>query len=137
MFKVGFAAPYNRAQDSLNCPSENPVMLFLKDSLLKSVKRKSILNLTKEIELSNDINYTDKPLQGISDSNDATSNNDVDSLELEMEIADVKTKNTDLKVENTILQERIKELKSSMKIIQIIKVLICKGRLPDRKLILK
>ena len=112
MFKVGFAVPYNRAQDSLNCPSENPVMLFLKDSLLKSVKRKSILNLTKEIELSNDINYTDKPLQGISDSNDATSNNDVDSLELEMEIADVKTKNTDLKVENTILQERIKELKS-------------------------
>ena len=68
-----------------------------------------VLNLTKEIELSNDINYTDKPLQGISDSNDATSNNDVDSLELEMEIADVKTKNTDLKVENTILQERIKK----------------------------
>ena len=83
MFKVGFAVPYNRAQDSLNCPSENPVMLFLKDSLLKSVKRKSIVNLTKEIELSNDIDYTDNPLHNVDQiQNKAT--HEIDDISVEV-----------------------------------------------------
>merc|ERR1711871_1651954 len=104
------------------------VMLLLKGSLIRSVKGKDTESGNKEIEMSNDIVYTDNPLQGISYSKDATSNIDADSrvFELEMEITDLKTENakknqentdlkrenTDLQTENTILQEEIKELKS-------------------------
>jgi hypothetical protein len=39
------------------------VMLFLKDSLLRSVKRKSVVDLKPEIELHNVYEYTDNPLR--------------------------------------------------------------------------
>merc|ERR1711871_905672 len=96
------------------------VMLLLKGSLMRSVKGKDIEENDAEIEMSNDIVYTDNPLQNMSGSKDFTSNNDEGSrvYELEMEsanqkeeitdlkteITDVKTENADLKTENTILQ---------------------------------
>ena len=108
MFKVGFAAPYNRAQDSLNCPSENPVMLFLKDSLLKSVERKSILNLTKEIEMRNDIDYTDNPLHNADQvSNKTTQERDDVSVEgLKTRVEVLENENEGLKEENGELKEK-------------------------------
>merc|ERR1711871_1302079 len=86
------------------------VMLLLKGSLIRSVKGKDTESGNKEIEMSNDIVYTDNPLQGISYSKDATSNNDAGSrvYELEMENAYLKTEITDLKSENTISREEIK-----------------------------
>merc|ERR1711871_1162182 len=96
------------------------VMLLLKGSLMGSVKGKDAEENDAEIEMSNDIVYTDNPLQNMSGSKDFTSNNDEGSrvYELEMEsanqkeeitdlkteITDVKTENADLKTENTILQ---------------------------------
>ena len=61
--------------------------------------------------MSMDMVYTDNPLQNMSDNKDATSNSDAGSrvYELEMENAYLKTEITDLKTENTILQEEIKE----------------------------
>jgi len=59
------------------------VMLFLKNSLLKSVKRKSIVNLTKEIEMRNDIDYTDNPLHNADQvSNKTTQERDDVSVEV-------------------------------------------------------
>merc|ERR1711871_1857711 len=83
------------------------VMLLLKGSLMRSVKGKDTESSNKEIEMSKDIVYTDNPLQNVGDSKDATSNSDADKrvYELEME-------NTDLKTENTMLHQKIKELKS-------------------------
>ena len=82
------------------------VMLLLKGSLMRSVKGKDTESSNKEIEMSMDMVYTDNPLQSMSDSKDATSNVDADSrvYELEME-------NADLKTENTILQEKIKDVR--------------------------
>ena len=88
---------------------------------MRSVKGKTAEENEAEIEMSNDIVYTDNPLQNMSGSKDFTSNNDEGSrvYELEMEITDVKTENNDLKTENTslkaentILQQKIKELES-------------------------
>ena len=111
------------------------VMLLLKGSLMGSVEGNDTESSNKEIEMSNDIVYTDNPLQNVSDSKDATSNIDADSrvfelerentdlktenakknqenTDLKTEITDLKTESTDLKTVNTILQEEIKELKS-------------------------
>ena len=74
--------------------------------------------------MSNDIVYTDNPLQYRRDNKDTATNVETDSrvYELERENADLqtentglKTENTDLQTENTILQEEIKELKSKHK----------------------
>ena len=97
------------------------VMLLLKGSLMGSVNGKDAERNDTEIEMSNDIVYTDNPLQNASDSKDTATNLETDSrvYELETENSDLKTENakknqenTDLKTENTILQEEIKELKS-------------------------
>jgi hypothetical protein len=111
------------------------VMLLLKGSLMGSVKGKDAEENEAEIEMSNDIVYTDNPLQNVSDSKDATTNVETHSrvYELEMENADLKAENTDLKTENakktqentglnteitdvktenTILKQKINELKS-------------------------
>ena len=99
------------------------VMLLLKGSLMGSVEGNDTESSNKEIEMSNDIVYTDNPLQNVSDSKDATTNVETHSrvYELEMENADLKTENTDLKTEitdvkteNTILQQKIKELESKI-----------------------
>merc|ERR1711871_647609 len=86
------------------------VMLLLKGSLIRSVKGKDTESGNREIEMNMDMVYTDNPLQGISYSKDATSNNDAGSrvYELEMENAYLKTEITDLKSENTISREEIK-----------------------------
>ena len=78
------------------------VMLLLKSSFMRSVKGKTAEENEAEIKMSNDVVYTDNPLQSMSDNK-----NDADSrvYELEME-------NADLKTENTILQEKIKMLES-------------------------
>merc|ERR1711871_1466180 len=83
------------------------IMLLLKGSLMRSVKGKDTESSNKEIEMNMDMVYTDNPLRDMSDSNDATSNINAGSrvYELEME-------NTDLKTENTMLHQKIKELKS-------------------------
>ena len=102
------------------------VMLFLKDSLLKSVKRKSIVNLTKEIELSNDIDYTDNPLHNADQvSNKTTQERDdvsvevlktrvevleEDNIDKQSQVEDSKEKNAELKEENEDKQDQIKEL---------------------------
>jgi len=100
------------------------VMLLLKGSLMGSVKGKTAEENEAEIEMSNDIVYTDNPLQNVSENKDATTNVETHSrvYELEMENADLKTENakktqenTDLKTENTILQQKIKELESKGK----------------------
>ena len=104
------------------------VMLLLKGSLMGSVNGKDAEENEAEIEMSNDIVYTDNPLQNVSDSKDASTDLDTHSrvYELEMENidlktenakknqenTDLKTENTDLKTENTILQQKIKELES-------------------------
>ena len=105
-------------------------MLLLKGSLMGSVKGKDTESSNKEIEMSNDMVYTDNPLQSSSYSKDATTDLDTHSrvYELEMEsanqkeeIIDLKTENakkvheiTDVKTENTILQQKIKELESKI-----------------------
>ena len=91
-------------------------MLLLKVSLLRSVK--SAQKLGKDIELSDDFVYTDNPLRNVDD-NSQSATNAVDTqtrvYELQMEnadqnnnISDLNIEITDLKRENTILQERIK-----------------------------
>merc|ERR1711871_643229 len=105
------------------------VMLLLKGSLLRSVKNKNPENTETEIEMSNDIVYTDNPLQNVD--KDQSASNVVEThnrvYELEMENADLKTENTDLKIEktdlkneitdlstkNTLLENRVKELENN------------------------
>ena len=74
---------------------------------MRSVKSKTAEENEAEIKMSNDVVYTDNPLQSMSDNKDVMSDNDADRrvYELEME-------NADLKTENTILQEKIKMLES-------------------------
>ena len=88
-------------------------MLFLKDNLLKSVKRKSIVNLTKEIELSNDIDYTDNPLHNADQvSNKTTQESDDVSVEvLKEENKGLKQENGELKEENEDKEGQIERLK--------------------------
>merc|ERR1711988_351427 len=85
------------------------VMLLLKGSLMGSVNGKDAEENEAEIEMSNDIVYTDNPLQNVSDSKDATTDLDTHNrvYELEMEITDLKTEITDLKTENTDLKTEI------------------------------
>ena len=80
------------------------VMLFLKDSLLKSVKRKSIVNLTKKIELSNDIDYTDNPLHNA----DQVSNKPTQESE-DVSVKVLKEENRGLKEDNIDNQGQIEE----------------------------
>ncbi len=93
-------------------------MLLLKGSLMGSVKGKDAEENDAEIEMSNDIVYTDNPLQSVSDSK--ASNIDTDSrvYELESEITDVKTKNTYLMTENTDLKTEITDLNTEITILQ-------------------
>merc|ERR1711871_960395 len=86
------------------------IMLLLKGSLMRSVKNKSVAKLETEVELHDIYDYTENPLRSVSDSKDATSNNDAGSrvYELDMENAYLKTEITDLKSENTISREEIK-----------------------------
>ena len=102
------------------------VMLFLKDSLLRSVKRKSVVDLKPEIELSNDIDYTDNPLHNSDQvSNKTTQERDdvsvevlktrvevleEDNIDKQSQIEDSKEKNAELKEENEDKQDQIKEL---------------------------
>jgi hypothetical protein len=100
------------------------VMLLLKGSLMRSVKGKTAEENEAEIEMSNDIVYTDNPLQNMSSNKDATSNINANSrvYELEMEITDLKTENannnqeiTDLKIENTDLKTKVTNLEGVIK----------------------
>ncbi len=97
------------------------VMLLLKGSLLTSVINKNPENTETEIEMSNDIVYTDNPLQKVD--KDQSASNVVEThnrvYELEMENADLKIENTeqkteitDLSTKNTLLENRVKELES-------------------------
>ena len=88
---------------------------------MRSVKGKTAEENEAEIEMSNDIVYTDNPLQNVNYSKKATTDVETHSrvYELEMENIDLKTENakktqenSDLKTENTILQQKIKELEN-------------------------
>ena len=81
---------------------------------MRSVKGKDTDSSIKEIEMKNDVVYTNNPLLNMSDSKDVMSNKDADSrvYELERENADQKTEISDLKTKVTILEGVIEELKS-------------------------
>ena len=103
-------------------------MLLLKGSLMRSVQGK---NAEENDAESNNIVYTDNPLQNVSDTTNVETRSRVYELEIESanqkeEITDLKTENTDLKAENTdvktknndlitentTLQQKIRELES-------------------------
>ena len=90
MLSLPFAEPYERS------PVDTFGMLLLKGSLMRSVKVESDAeNNNAKIEMSNDMVYTNNPLQDMSDSKDTTTNAETHRrvYELEMESADLKTEN--------------------------------------------
>merc|ERR1711871_29370 len=89
------------------------VMLFLKDSLLRSVKRKSVVDLKPEIELHDVYEYTDNPLRS-SDQIRSTTTQESDDISVEVLKTRVEEKDRqieDLKGVNENKQGQIEELK--------------------------
>ena len=82
-------------------------MLLLKGSLLKSMKNKKPENTETEIEMSNDIVYTDNPLQKV-DKDQSASN----AIETHNRAYELEMENAYLKNEITILQKKVKEFEN-------------------------
>ena len=100
------------------------VMLFLKDSLLRSVKRKSVVDLKPEIELHDVYEYTDNPLRS-SDQIRNTTTQESDDISVEVlktrveekdrQIEEFKEENGGLKEENAEQKSQIEAKDSRIK----------------------
>ena len=79
-------------------------------------KGKDTESSNKEIKMSNDIVYTDNPLQNSSDSKDATSHNHADGVYMswKWEVSDQKTENANKNQEITGQKSEITDLRQKL-----------------------